>query len=360
LNDADFGELRYAQCWEDADVLVAALDIRPGEVCLSIASAGDNALAMLAQGPAHVLAVDFSPAQIACLELRVAAYRTLSHGELLELIGSRPSTRREALYGRARAALSADARRFWDARSAAIARGIGEAGRFERYFRLFRRYVLPLIHRRAAVEALLRHRDPTAREAFYWETWDGRRWRAIFRLFFSRSVLGHLGRDPEVLRHVEGDVAQRLLARARYTLTALDPSENPYLQWILCGRHTTALPYALREENFDAIRANLDRLSWRCTSLEDQLARCDAHSVHRFNLSDIFEYASHDHYLRTLERLLGVAAKGGRLAYWNMLAPRHRPEDLKDQLRSLTEVAQGLFFRDRGFFYCAFVLEKVL
>ena len=45
---ADFTSvLRYAQCWEDADVLLAALEIQPGDRCLSIASAGDNTLSML-------------------------------------------------------------------------------------------------------------------------------------------------------------------------------------------------------------------------------------------------------------------------------------------------------------------------
>ena len=55
---ADFSAIRYAQCWEDADVLVAALDPQPGHVCLSIASAGDNALALLSRGPARVIAVE--------------------------------------------------------------------------------------------------------------------------------------------------------------------------------------------------------------------------------------------------------------------------------------------------------------
>ena len=68
--------IRYAQVWEDADVLLEALDVQPGHVCVSIASAGDNALALLTQQPARVVvALDLSPAQLACLELRVAAYR---------------------------------------------------------------------------------------------------------------------------------------------------------------------------------------------------------------------------------------------------------------------------------------------
>src|SRR5260370_2898809 len=91
---ADFSAIRYAQCWEDADVLLEALDVQPGHVCVSIASAGDNTLALLARRPERVIAVDLNPAQLACLELRVAAYRELNHEGLLELIGSRPSHRR--------------------------------------------------------------------------------------------------------------------------------------------------------------------------------------------------------------------------------------------------------------------------
>ncbi len=42
--NADFSQIRYAQCWEDADVLLDALDVQAGDTCLSIASAGDNSL----------------------------------------------------------------------------------------------------------------------------------------------------------------------------------------------------------------------------------------------------------------------------------------------------------------------------
>src|SRR5690606_28818523 len=98
------------------------------------------------------------------------------------------------------------------------------------------------------------------RLAFYTCTWNTWRWRAMFRLFFSRFVMGRLGRDPAFFQYVEGSVAQRIMARAEHALVELDPAANPYLQWILTGRFTAALPHALRAENFDAIRANLDRL----------------------------------------------------------------------------------------------------
>lgn len=358
---ADFSGIRYAQCWEDADVLLDALDIAPGDVCLSIASAGDNALAMLSRGAGRVIALDLSAAQLACVELRVAAYRALEHHELLELIGSMPSGRREELYRRCRAHLSPEVRAFWDSHADEVARGIGGAGKFERYFAMFRDRVLPLVHSRRKVERLLRGGSPAEREAFYRAEWDTWRWRGLFRVFFSRFVMGRLGRDPEFFKYVEGSVAERILARTRYALTALNPAENPYIQWILTGAHTmNALPYALRLENFEAIRANLDRLEWRQQSVEAFLEECGEGAIDAFNLSDIFEYMSPEGTHRLLDRLARAGRGGARLAYWNMLAERRRPAAMAGRLRPLDEPAQRLFARDKAFFYRAFVIEEVV
>lgn len=356
---ADFSEIRYAQVWEDADVLLDALDVRPGDVCVSIASAGDNALALLTRSPARVIAIDLSRAQLACLELRVAAYRALEHQELLQLMGSRRSARRAVLYARCRPALSNDARAFWDAHPRAVAGGIGAAGKFERYFALFRSTILPLIHRRRVVEELLVRRDRAGRERFYEDDWDTWRWRLLFRIFFSRWIMGRLGRDPEFFRYVDDDVPGRILARTRHALTELDPTANPYVHWILTGTHADVLPCALRAEHFHTIRANLDRLEWRCQSIEELLASAGDAAVDRYNLSDVFEYVSLDHYHRVLEALVRASRPGARLAYWNMLAPRRRPDTLADRLVPMRALAQRLHEVDRAFFYSALVIEEV-
>lgn len=361
---ADFTTiLRYAQCWEDADVLVAALDPQPGDTVLSIASAGENSLSLLSRGPARVVAVDLNPAQLAALELRVAAYRELSHPELLELIGSRPSARRAALYARCRSQLSADARRFWDSRSAEIEQGIGSAGRFERYFALFRRWVLPLVHRHATVVSLLEPRDAASRQRFHDARWDTARWRLLFRIFFSEFMLGRLGRDPAFFRYVEGSVAEHLLGRVRHALATLDPSANPYVTWILTGSHQgparEALPHALRAEHFEAIRENLDRLEWHLEPLESLVARGVVERFHRANLSNIFEYISVENTTALLERLLAAGVPGGRIAYWNMMVPRRGAEYVPGRLRPLAELSRSLFHEDKAFFYRDFIVEEI-
>jgi len=357
---ADFSQIRYAQCWEDADILLEALDIQPGDVCLSIASAGDNALALLARHPARVVAVDMNPAQLACLELRVAAYRELNHAQLLKLIGHGPGNGRETLYRRCRPALSPAARTFWDAQPEAIARGIGAAGKFERYFETFRRRVLPLVHSRKRVEQLLYGGSRAKREAFYNRQWNTWRWQLIFRVFFSRYVMGRMGRDPSFFRYVKGSVSGRILRRAHHALTALNPAENPYLQWILTGSDTRALPFALRPENFEVIRANLDRIEWHCQPLEQFLDSVEEQSFDAFNLSDVFEYISLENYHRLLEQLIRSGRSGARLAYWNTLAERHRPVSMADRLRSLDELSRSLHAKDKAFFYCAFFVEEVV
>lgn len=355
---ADFSGIRYAQCWEDADVLVEALAPRPGQTLLSIASAGDNTLALLTGRPDRVIAFDLSPAQLACLELRMAAYRALTHPALLELIGSRPSTRRRDLYARCRSQLTSEARTFWDAHGDDLDAGIGGAGKFERYFATFRQRVLPFVHRREVVRQLLAGGGTAAaRQGFYEGVWNTWVWRAMFRMFFSRAVMGRLGRDPAFFTHVEGSVADRILARARHAMTTLDPARNPYMHWILSGTHGEALPLALRPEHFDTIREGLDRVTWRERDVLGVLGSLDDASVHGANLSDVFEYMSVPEYERHLDALCRVLAPGGRLVYWNMLVPRRRPKAMASRLQPLDTLAAALHERDNAFFYSAFVVE---
>jgi len=355
----NFSDIRYGQVWEDADVLLNGLDVQPGGTYLSVASAGDNALALLVRDPAHVVAVDLSPAQLACLDLRVAAFRELSHAQLLELIGSRTSSRRRCLYARCRSQLSPHTRDFWDRRGDAIDGGIGAAGRLERYFALFRRQVLPLVHGRPLIEQLLEPRDRRGREEFYARRWDTPRWRLLFKAFFSRFLMGRLGRHPEMFRYTAGPVADRLLERTRHALTELEPTRNPYLHWMLTGAHREALPLALRPESFEPIRRNLDRLEWRREPLEQFVRRARPGTFDGFNLSDVFEYVSADHYRRTLDDIARAGRPRARLAYWNLLAPRRSVDTRPSPVRPLDELAGRLHRHDCGFFYSDFVLEEV-
>jgi len=376
---AAFDFIRYASVWEDADVLCEALEpVARGGRLLSIASAGDNVLALLTLDPAEVVAVDLSRAQLACVELRIAAFRMLADDELLEFLGfpagaaaedggaagdagGRRDRRalasyRRRCYARLRGALSPGAAGFWDAHAGALERGPIHAGKFERYFHRFRRYVLPLVHRPATVAALSRSCSREEQERFYRERWDTRPWRGLFRVFFSRFVLGRLGRDPEFFAHVDGPVAARILERTRHALTAIPAASNPYLAYILTGNFRAgALPRYARAEHRAAIRARLDRVR-----LVEGAAHATPGRYDGMNLSDIFEYMSPAEHEACYAALLDRARPGARLVYWNMLAPRARPPALAGRARPLEDLAAALHARDRAWFYARLHVDEAL
>jgi len=357
---ASFARIRYAQCWEDADVLLEAMDVQATDTCLSIASAGDNALALVGAGAKRVIAVDLSPAQIACLELRVAAIRTLTHSQFLELLGQNPSTDRFTHYLRCRSKLSTGSRQFWDCNPSLIDQGIAQGGKFERYLRAFRRFVLPLVHNRQTVATLFELESEEERRNFYEERWNNNRWNLLCRMFFGRASLGQLGRDPSFMKYADESVWESLQRRIPNAFVVQRPTDNPYLQWILEGRFVSALPFAWRAENFARIRANIDCLEWRCDSIEQVLSELPAGSLNGCNLSDIFEYMSQADYERLLSDLVRAGAPGCRLVYWNVVAERHCPQSLSHTLRSRRTLASNLHQRDKAFFYRNFVVEEVL
>lgn len=354
----DWSRIRYASVWEDADVLCEALTpVAPGGRLLSIASAGDNALALLTLDPAEVMAVDLNPAQLACLELRVAAIRRLEDADLLRFLGvDAPGERRGAVYHRLRGDLTAETRGFWDAHPELIEAGIIHGGRFERYLRGFRRWVLPLVHSRRTLEALRHPREQEAQRDFYRDVWDTPRWRLLFRLFFSRAVMGRAGRDPALFDHVEGSVGDRILERTRYALSELPTATNPYLACIMTGRYPPeALPRYLRPSSLAAIRPRLERLRWRCGGVEEAEGPFDG-----YNLSDIFEYMTPAEHERVYGALVDRSRAGARLVYWNMLAPRATPASLRHRIHPHADLAADLLRRDRAWFYQALHVDEVL
>ena len=354
---ASFDSVRYGSVWEDADILCEALaPTSKGGRLLSIASAGDNALALLTLDPAEVVAVDLSVAQLSCLAVRVAAFRDLDDADLLAFLGVNEASDRLSRYHSLRGSLPDFAREFWDDRPELVESGVAHCGKFESYFRTFRSRVLRWIHPPQRVRALLSPRSREDREAFYLDEWDSWRWRLMFRVFFSRTVMGRLGRDPEFFHHVDGPVASRIQDRSRRGFVTLPTHTNPYLTCILTGRYgADALPRYLRPEHRQTIRERLDRVRIHHGGVEDVDGRFDG-----FNLSDIFEYMSPAEHERCYGALLDRAEPGARLAYWNMLVRRRAPSSFSDRVRSLDDLARALHEQDRAFFYESFHVDEVL
>ena len=377
-NRVDFSLIRYSQCWEDTEVLLESLNIQENDICFGILSAGDNVFSMLAENPKKVVALDISFPQIALAKLKKEVFNSLSYEEMLEFMGVIKSDKRVETYDRIRENLDKEVKEYWDFNKEAIEKGIIHTGKFEKFFKIFREKILPFVHSKKRVEKLLEKKSRQERTEYYDKHWNNFRWKLMFKLFFSKYIVGKLGRDKEFFRYAEKNISEEMKERSRYALCELNPYENPYINYILTGNYRKdCLPYFLRKENFDKIRKNLHKVEILQSSVEEYLDQIDF-KIDKFNLSDIFEYMSAENYSKLMGKIYDNAEDNALLAYWNLIVERNSEKlDYKEtgseiavtgkeknvkgkKYERMKELDKKLHEKDMTFFYTDFVVEKVI
>lgn len=375
-NRVDFSLIRYSQCWEDTEVLLESLNIQENDICFGILSAGDNVFSMLSENPKKVVALDISFPQIALAKIKMEVFNSLSYEEILEFMGVTKSDRRIEMYDRIRENLDKEVKEYWDFNRESIENGIIHTGKFEKFFKIFREKILPFVHSKKRVEKLLEKKSRQERKEYYNKYWNNFRWKLMFKLFFSKYIVGKLGRDKEFFRYAEKNISEEMKERSRYALCELNPYENPYINYILMGNYRKdCLPYFLRKENFDKIRKNLHKVEIIQSSVEEYLDKID-YKINKFNLSDIFEYMSAENYSKLMGKIYDNAEDNALLAYWNLIVERNsekltyketdseiavtgKEKNMK-KFERMKELDSRLHKRDMTFFYTDFVVEKVI
>lgn len=377
-NRVDFSLIRYSQCWEDTEVLLESLNIQENDICFGILSAGDNVFSMLAENPKKVVALDISFPQIALAKLKKEVFNSLSYEEMLEFMGVMKSDKRIEIYDRIKENLDKEVKEYWDFNKEAIQKGIIHAGKFEKFFKIFREKILPFVHSKKQIEKLLEKKSRQERIEYYDKYWNNFRWKLMFKLFFSKYIVGKLGRDKEFFRYAEKNISEEMKERSRYALCELNPYENPYINYILTGNYRKdCLPYFLRKENFDKIIKNLHKVEILQSSVEEYLDQIDF-KIDKFNLSDIFEYMSAENYSKLMGKIYDNAENNALLAYWNLIVERNSEKlDYKKthseiavtgketnvngkKYERMKELDKKLHEKDMTFFYTDFVVEKVI
>jgi len=341
--------IRYANCWEDADVLRKGLQIAPGEQVLSIGSAGDNSFSLLLDDPKLVVAVDINEIQLNLIELKKAAIKALNHSEYERFVGFQESNERAELFEKVKTFLSQELQDFWSGRMDEIEAGIIYEGKFERYFLMFSKKILPLIHTKKRIAQLFEAKSEAEQISFHNKKWYNWRWKTLFRLFFSRFVMGRLGRDPQFLKEVEGSVSSFILGQAKRHLSSKHCQNNYFLRFILTGDFGELRPNYVRKENYDIIKSRIDRVEVFNGLAEDAFKQYQG-GFDKFNLSNIFEYMNPELFAQVVQNLVENGNKGARYGYWNLMVPRILA-DVSDELTHESELSATLKEEDYGFFY---------
>lgn len=355
LKNVDFNIIRYANCWEDADLLTQALQADKNSKILSIGSAGDNSFSLLLNNPKLVLAIDISQVQIHLIELKKVAIKNLSRIEYLAFAGftQMDDRLRWITYNCLSKDLPTETKAFWDERKKIIENGIIFSGKFEKYFKIFSEKVLPYIHSKNTIKVLKSFKNSISQESFYLKKWNNRRWQFLFKLFFSKRVMALLGRDPVFLKQVKIPVSEFIFNKTAQHLKSVHAQNNHILDFALEGKFSENLPHYVREENYEKIRKNIDRLACHHGLLQTAFEKHGKFDY--FNLSNIFEYLDNEEFTSLKNDIVAGANKNAKIAYWNLMVDR-KLSSIDNTLKELF-IPSEMKMADKGFFYKNFHLD---
>ncbi|MGB0862907.1 MAG: DUF3419 family protein [Saprospiraceae bacterium] len=356
MKKVSFDFIRYANCWEDADILLEGLNCAPNSRILSIGSAGDNSFSLLSTSPEIVVAVDISLVQLHLIELKKIAIRELEYDEVLAFLGFSEAGNRLETLGFLKSYLSEEAADYWSINQEAIKNGIIHQGKFEQYFQLFANKVLMFIHSKKTVNALFDKKNNTEQADFYDEKWNTWRWKMMFNIFFSRFVMGKWGRDPEFLKEVKVNVGHHIFEKAEQQLKSVEAQKNFILRYNLTGGFGDLLPHYLQYDNFIKIKANIDKLYLKQGFAQEAINEFGAFDA--MNLSNIFEYMDDEIFKKTAKSLIAGLNDNGQMAYWNLMVSRQVSSIFEGELFYEKELSEKLTAIDKGFFYNGFLVDK--
>lgn len=322
-DSVDFSFIRYANGWEDTELLLNNLQPKEGDKLLSIAASGDNSLSMLIYNPELVIAFDINDTQLYLTELKQKTIELLDHDDALIFLGVNPSNERLKLFELIKNNLSNECYSYFEKNSHIIVNGIIHQGKFENYFKLFRTYILPIIHNKKTINKLFQEKSEKEQLEFYQNTWNTWLWRALFNLFFSKYILGKYGRDPQFFKENKQPVAQTIFKSAEKHLSSNQVFKNYYLDFQLRGSYSVALPHYLILENFNQIKSNINQLKLKKGFLTDMK---EPFRFNKANLSNIFEYMNEGVFKTQSMHLENIMTNQSKIAYWNLLVPRKLEE----------------------------------
>ena len=352
----DFSFIRYANCWEDPTVLLEAFDAPSGVRFLSVASAGDNSFSLLVTKPEVVVAVDINKTQLYLTELKRTAIKLLEYEEVLAFLGFVESKERLNIFSKIKPYLNEECRLFWNQHSELVDVGVIHSGKFEKYFQLFVRKILPYIHNHKTINKFFEPKNCLEQEKFYRNHWNNRRWKFLFKLFFSKFVMGRFGRDKNFFKYVETSVRKTIYKRAENELIKPSSANNYILKYTLTGSYGNLLPHYMQKENFEIIKTNIHRLKVKEGYIQDELK--EGNDFDYLNLSNIFEYLDDENFAKCASGIVKNLKPNAKIAYWNLLVNRKISETFPTEVSYNESVSKELSDRDMGFFYKCFILDE--
>ncbi|WP_026293244.1 DUF3419 family protein [Rudaea cellulosilytica] len=370
--------LVYNTCWEDPAIDRQALALGPDDTMLVISSAGCNVLDYALLGPKRIHAVDANPRQIALLELKIAAIRSLDYADYFAIFGEGCHRDFKNLYEqKLRAQLSPFAQQWWDKHWDWFA---GKHGSF--YFhglsgmvaRGVRAYFKLRPGLASAINALLDAKSLPEQQKIYDERVSPLLWNKTVNWIISRQfVMSLLGVPYPQRKLVEAQhefgIHGFIRGAVEYVFRQLPLSDNYFYRVYLTGRYRRdCCPEYLKEAGFNALKAGLvDRIELHTTTVTELLSQNET-PISRFVLLDHMDWMSSyypDALVEEWNAILNRATPGARIllrsaqskpAFLESIRVGPGQNRLREIFHFADDLADSLQSGDRVHTYAGFVI----
>jgi S-adenosylmethionine-diacylglycerol 3-amino-3-carboxypropyl transferase len=356
-----FNSFVYNQIWEDPRVDLKALALTSESRVLTISSGGCNVLNYLIHRPEHIQAVDLNRSHLCLLKLKLAAIKYLpSYEDFFLFFGcADDELNRYNYFAYLAEHLDTAARNFWE--KGHWLRRLLFGPRIKYFTKNFYDYAkmghfirfLHVIARagKADPSRLLSASSRAEQEQIF-----EKNIAPFFDNWFVRAtgnmpmVLYSLGIPPQQFSAMETETGGGLVAmyRERVKRLACDfPIAENYFGWQAFGRSydraaRCAMPEYLKEENFQILRDNLDRVSVSNTTLLEYMQSQAAGSLDRFVLLDSQDWMKPEQIVELWREIARVGRPGSRIVFRTAATDSPVETALPPELRSRFDYKQAL------------------
>lgn len=370
-----FDGLVYNQIWEDPHVDLQALHLDANSRLMTIASGGCNLLNYLTAQPHSIHAVDLNFSHICFTRLKLAALKHLpTFEDFFHFYGYADHPQNIDLYNHyIHSHLDEETRQYWEASSIFrnprihyFADNLYRHGTMSYFIRLV--HVLSKWFARDPKE-LLKKNDPEERERYF---------EVHFAPFFERWPIKLLGKMP-FLFYGLGIPPQQFNAMKKECNGALNrlyyhrvkrllcdfPLEENYFAWQAFGQRydvekRRAIPDYLKEEHYETIRSNVDRIDLFYTSLADYLKQQPNRCLNRFVFLDSQDWMNAEAITELWSEVARTGMPGSRIIFRTAsnVSPVEfaLPSDLRQRFVYEETLSHELFKQDRSAIYGGFHL----
>lgn len=341
--------LFFAQVREDPRLELEAFAAHLDGPIAVVSSGGCTALSLVAAGADTVIGVDLNRSQNHLVELKAAAVATLGPQRACSMLGGsplNPALRLSHYDDELREQLTLGARRYWDARRKAVARGVLGAGSTERAMRAAMIAFRATVHRQRRIDRLLALSTTGERQAFFDAEWNTARWRGMFKAMFNRTTMNKTY-DPAFFAHVGkisfADHFQQIVER---TITELPVRDNYFLHYLAREMYpvdeSEGVPLYLAKDYRDGSLELVDG------SFADYLRTRPDSSMSGFSLSNICEWLDAGQIDELFGEIVRTAAPGARLCLRNFVGWTEVPVQWRAHVVEDRSYGEKLMLLDRS------------